>query len=60
MQRELTKASTSFLNGNTDNRKQDRTLKGTTLDDLGNEDDGDTYDQFKNKNTTYSENLYTS
>jgi len=34
-------------------------LKGTTLHDLENMDDG-SYDQFANKNTTYSENLYTS
>ena len=60
MERELTKASTSWVNGTGDNKNKTGNLKKTSLNDLANMDDGNAYDQFANKKSTYSENLYTS
>ena len=57
----MTKASGSWVNSNGDeNKKMRSNLRHTTLGDLEHEDDGVHYDQFANKNTTYSESLYTS
>lgn len=44
MERELTKASTSWVNGAGDNKNKTGKLKNTSLNDLANMDDGNAYD----------------
>jgi len=44
MERELTKASTSWVNGTGDNKNKTGSLKKTSLNDLAHMDDGNAYD----------------